>query len=229
MWAVSGLMPHHLRMIDRGDEGEHAADRRQIQVAARLVRLRLDGELDVVALAENVVAQEVDGLAEPLGRLDRILAGVDLDAFAAAPEDEHLRAQVGGHVDGAHHLLRGVQPDGRVGAGEGAVLEDGMIERVGRGHRGLDAPVADGFLHVAEDLIALGGAGGEGEDVVVVKLEAVAVALRQSLDALQGGQFRPGLIAERIAAAVLQTPDAKGELVFFRRSVNVRRHGGFLR
>ena len=155
-----GIDADHLRMIERGDEGQHAADGRQIEVAARLVRLRLDGELDVVALAEDVIAQEVDGLAEPLGRLDRILAGVHLDALASAPEDENLRAQLGRHVDGPHHLLRRVQAHGRVGAGEGAVLEDGMIEGVGGGHRGLDAPVADGFLDVADNLIALGGAGG---------------------------------------------------------------------
>ena len=99
MWAVSGIDADHLRMIERGDEGQHAADGRQIQVAARLVRLRLDGELDVVALAEDVFAQEVERLAEPLGRLDRILAGVDLDALAAAPEDEDLRAQLGGDVE----------------------------------------------------------------------------------------------------------------------------------
>ena len=29
-------------------------------------------------------------LAEPAGRLDRVLAGVHLDALAAAPEDENL-------------------------------------------------------------------------------------------------------------------------------------------
>ena len=100
-----------------------------------------------------------------------------------------------------------------------------MIEEVGGRHRGLDAPVADGLLDVADDLIALAGAGAEGDDVVVVELEAVAVALGQALDALQGRQFRPRLIAERIAAAVLQAPDAEGELVFLGRCVKVRRHG----
>jgi hypothetical protein len=50
-----------------------------------------------------------------------------------------------------------------------------------------------------------------------VELEAIAVSLGQAADALQSGQLRPGLIAERIAAAVLQTPDAKSELVLFGR------------
>src|SRR5262249_61001292 len=56
--------------------------------------------------------------------------------------------------------------------------------------------------------------GAEGHDVVVVELEAVAVALGQAADALQGRQLGPGLIAERVPATVLQAPDAEGKLVF---------------
>jgi len=205
-------------MIERGDERQYAADRGQIQVAARLVRLRLDAELDVEALAQHMIAQEVQRIAEPARGVDRILAGVDLDALAAAPEDEDLGPEFVGDVETAHHLLRGEQAHGGVGAGEGAVLEHGMVvERVRGGHRGLDAGVGHHLLDVAHNAVALAGAGGEGDDVVVVELEAVALALGQSLDAFESGQFRARLIAERIAPAILQAPDAEGELVFFRR------------
>ena len=211
-------------MIDRGDEGQHAADGRQVEVAARLIRLGLNAELDVVIVGQDIFAQEVDRLAEPAGRLDRVLAGIDLDPLAPAPEDKYLRFQLGRDVQRVHDLLGSEGPDGGIGAGEGAVLEDGMIEQVGRGHGGLDAPVADRFLDVLQDLVALPGIGAEGDDVVVMKLEAVAVALGQPADALQGRQLGARLIAERIAAAVLQAPEAEGELVLLGGREKMGRH-----
>ena len=54
-----------------------------------------------------------------------------------------------------------------------------------------------------------------------MKFKAITVALRQTADALQCAHFRPGLVAERIAAPVLQAPDAKGEPVFLRGSIKV--------
>ena len=95
------------------------------------------------------------------------------------------------------------------------------MEGVRGGHRGLDAAVAHGLLDVLEDLVPLGRGGVERHHVVVVKLEAVAIALGQSADAFQRGQLGARHVAERIPAAVLQTPDAKGELVFPGRSVEV--------
>ena len=70
-------------------------------------------------------------------------------------------------------------------------------------------------------LVALRGRRPIGDDVVVVKFEAVTIALGQAADTLQGAQLRPGLFAEGVAAAVLQAPDAEGEPVFFGRSVEV--------
>ena len=58
------------------------------------LRLRLQGELDVVIVADYVLAQEVHGLAEPAAGRHRVLGRVHVHALAAAPEDEHLRAQL---------------------------------------------------------------------------------------------------------------------------------------
>ncbi len=61
-----GIDAHHFGVIERLDEAEHRADRRQIDVAARLVGLRLQRELQVIALVDRVLAEEVDCLAEAL-------------------------------------------------------------------------------------------------------------------------------------------------------------------
>ena len=81
------------------------------------------------------------------------------------------------------------------------------------------------FLTSLENLVALGGAGGERKDVVVVELEAVAIALGETLNAVDGRQFRPGLVAERVAAPILEAPDAEGELILLGRGEVVGRHG----
>jgi hypothetical protein len=78
--ADLGVQAHELGTLERVDEGEGVPDRRQQDVAARLVRLRLDREADVVALADDVVAEEVDGLAVALQRLADVLRGVVLGA-----------------------------------------------------------------------------------------------------------------------------------------------------
>src|SRR5205807_2929922 len=104
------------------------------------------------------------------------------------------------------------------------VLEDRMIEIVRRGHRGFNAPVANRPLEVATNLVALGSRRAEGDDVVVVELEAVTIPLGQPLDAFHCREFRSSLVAKRITAAVLQAPQAKGKLVVPRRRVIVGWH-----
>ena len=44
------VQPDDVAVLELGDEGQRVPDRRQQDVAARLVRLGLDGEPDVVAL-----------------------------------------------------------------------------------------------------------------------------------------------------------------------------------
>ena len=134
-----GIEADHVRMIERVDEREHVADRRQEDVAARLVRLGLERELEVVALRSDVLAEEVERVAEPLERLLRILGGVRLDAFASAPEHVRLRAELHAEVDGAHRLLERVRAHARVVARERAVAEDRIAEQVRRRHRHVHA------------------------------------------------------------------------------------------
>ncbi len=121
--------------------------------------------------------------------------------------------------------MRGESADGRIGAGESPVFEHGMIKEIGRGHGGLDAPVAKGFFQILEDLVALRGRRPERNDVVVVEFEAVAIPLRQAADAIQRTQLWAGLVPERIAPAVLQAPNAEGEFVFFGGSKGGGWHG----
>src|SRR5439155_7140889 len=123
------------------------------------------------------------------------------------------------------HLLCGICPNRRVGAGEGAVLEDRMIEEVCRGHGGFDVPIGQGLLEVAEDLVALRGGRTKWNDIVVVELEAVTIALGQAADRLKGGKLGAGHVAKRIPAAVLQAPAAEREFVLLGRCVKVRWHG----
>ena len=97
--ADLGVEADELGALERVDERDRVAERRQQDVAARLVRLRLDREADVVALVGDVVAEQVDGLAVALERLADVLGRVVLGALAAAPHDEGLRAELGAEVE----------------------------------------------------------------------------------------------------------------------------------
>jgi hypothetical protein len=58
-----------------------------------------------------------------------------------------------------------------------------------------------------------------------MELEAVAVPLGQTADALKGRQLWARLVAEWVPAAVLKAPKAECELVFFGGCVKVGWHG----
>jgi len=78
-------------VVERLDEAEVGAGRRQVDVVPRLVGLGLEREHEVVLLVLHVVGQEVERVAEALARLERALGRVALDALAATPEDVDLR------------------------------------------------------------------------------------------------------------------------------------------
>ena len=59
---ISGFTPDRLGPLEGLDERQRVADRRQQDVAARLVGLGLDREPQVVALVGDVLAEEVEGL-----------------------------------------------------------------------------------------------------------------------------------------------------------------------
>ena len=63
-----GVHADHLRVAEPLDERERVTDGGQEDVAAQLVRLRLDPEAHVVAAVDHVLATEIDGLAVALER-----------------------------------------------------------------------------------------------------------------------------------------------------------------
>ncbi len=73
-------------MVQRLNKGERVADGRQVDVAARLVRLGLEREVQVGALRPGIVAQEVQRLSEAFDAFSGVLRRVRLDALAATPE-----------------------------------------------------------------------------------------------------------------------------------------------
>src|SRR5262249_17802524 len=125
---------------------------------------------------------------------------------------------------GIHYLLRCKSAHAGVRAGKGAVFEHGVIKEIGGSHGRFDTPIADGLLEIAQKLVALGRGSIEGDHIVVVKLEAVAIALGQAADALESAELGTSLVAERIPATILKTPDAEGKLVKLCGSVRGGRH-----
>src|SRR5689334_12363871 len=122
------IEPDHLRMLERLDEGERVADGRKVDVTARLVRLRLEGEPIAVSLRDRVLAEEVQGVPKPAEGVAWILCRVRLRTLASAPEDIDLGAELIAEVHRAHRLLQRVPPDPRIVAREGAVPEGGIAE-----------------------------------------------------------------------------------------------------
>src|SRR5690606_16465172 len=100
------LLVAHLRVqadelgvVERLDEAKGVADGGQQNVAAGLVWLGLNGELDVVAVVDDVLTKDVGGLAVALERDPRVLGEVVLGTLATAPHDEGLCAELGSQVD----------------------------------------------------------------------------------------------------------------------------------
>src|SRR5690606_41113836 len=58
----------HLRVGELVDERQRVAHGGQQDVAARLVRLRLDREAQIVPLADHVLAEQVEGLLHAVDR-----------------------------------------------------------------------------------------------------------------------------------------------------------------
>ena len=208
-----GVDAHHLGVVEGLDEAEEGAGGRQVDVVPRLVGLGLEGEDEVVLPVLDVVGQEVERVAEALAGLERALGGVALDALAAAPEHVDLRPELDAEVDRVHRLLQRVGPHARVVGRERAVLERGVAEEVGGGHRDDDPGVGQGLLEVLHDPVVLGRRGVDRHEVVVVEVDAVGAHLGQQVDDLDRAEDRPHRLAERVAAGVADRPEAERELV----------------
>ena len=198
--------PDHLGMLEHLNEGHRVTDGRQEGVAARLVRLRLDREAQVVALVLGVSAQEVEGLLEPVERIARLLARGALDALTAAPEHIRRSAELSSHVDVAHGLLDRHPTHRTVVRREGAVLEHRMPEQVGRRHRADDAGLVEALLESIKLGATLGFGSPEGHEVVVVEAHPPRTDLGKAPDEVDGIDRRPGCVAEGIAPQVADRP-----------------------
>ena len=208
-----GVHADPLRAVERADEVQRVPDRGQEDVAARLVRLGLERERQVVALLDDVVREHVDRLAVALERVPRILRHPRLGALAAAPEDEHLGVQLGPEVDRQHRLAdRGAAHAAVVGR-ERAVLEHGLAEEVRGGHADAEAGLLQRRLEAGDDAVVLGRGGAVRDEVLVVQRDAPGAELGQlahGVDRVERGAGRP---AERVAAGVADRPQAEGEAV----------------
>ncbi len=215
---------HHIRVCQRIDERQHVADRREEDVAARLVGLGLEREAQRVFLRPHVLAQIVDRVAEPLHGFLRILRRVRLDAFAPAPEDVRLGAELHAEVDGAHGFLQRVVAHAGVVARERSVAKDRIAEKVRGRHRDLHPRFVERPLEVADNAIAVGGARVSRHEVVVVQVDAVRPELRQLAHDARRRHRWPHGVAEGIAADVAHGPKAEGEMMFGLRSVWIGCH-----
>ncbi len=223
--AVREVEPGHLLVADLGvdavqlgtlqalDEREGVADSGQQDVAARLVRLGLDRELQAVALGGHVLAEEVERFLHTVQSDAYVLGGARLGALSAAPGDVRLGAQLGRQVDVADRLAQGVAAHVAVVGGEGAVLEDGVGEEVGGGHRHLHAGRVEGLTEALDVRLALGFGGPEGDQVVVVEGDAVGAELGQALHRLDRVEGTAGGVAEGVPSLPADGPQAEGEPV----------------
>ena len=133
----------HLGVLELVDERQRMADGRQQDVAAWLVRLRLDGEHDRVAAVDDVLAEDVERFLVAVERRPDVLGRARLGALAAAPRDERAGAELGGEVEVVGDLADGEPADVAVVVGEPTVAEHRVREEVGRHHRDAEAGVGE--------------------------------------------------------------------------------------
>ncbi len=186
---------------------------RQQDVAAGLVRLRLDGEADAVALLDHVGGEQVEALAVAVERGLDVLGAVVLGALAATPEDVGLSPQLGGQVEVAHHLAQRVATHAAVVAGEAAVLEHRVGEQVGGDHRDDQAGLGQRVLEPGDLLVALARLGAERHQVVVVERHAPRAELAELVHRLDRVEVGAGRVTERVTGLPADRPQSEAELV----------------
>src|SRR5439155_19008250 len=112
-----------------------------------------------VALLGAVLGEEVEGLLNTVEGDAYILGSAGLGALPAAPGDVGPGAELGRQVDVADRLAQGVAAHVAVVGGERAVLEDGVREEVGGGHRHLHAGRVESLTETLDVRVALGVGG----------------------------------------------------------------------
>ena len=183
-WAK--LRPGHLLVADLGveadqlgvlellDERQRVADGRQQDVAAGLVGLRLDGEAEVVALLEDVAAQDV----EAPRRSGRARPGRPWRRRTPRPRGRPRRRTSARRARRPGRCCRSALRSAKRRTSRSllvkrAVAEDRVREEVRGHHRYVEAGRVERVAHPAEQVLALGvGVGAERDHVVVVEGDA---------------------------------------------------------
>ena len=149
------VQAHDVTVLQLRDEGQRMADRRQENVAARLIRLRLQANLEVVAARLNVGGDRVQALLVAVECRVQVLRRVVLRALASAPHDErrrpHLRSQI--HV--AQDLAQAETADRTVVVRQAAILEDRVREGIRRDHLDDEASRIGRLLHLHDAVVPL--------------------------------------------------------------------------
>jgi hypothetical protein len=100
-------------------------------------------------------------------------------------------------------------------AGQGAVLEDPVVKKVGGGHRTGDVVIRHDFFGLLDDFIAQLEGGPKRDQIVVVVVEPIDVALSKFLDVGDRIQAGPGFFAEGVPTPVGGSPKPEGKAMFF--------------
>ena len=205
--------PDQLRPFEALDERERVPDRRQEDVASRLVRLRFERKPRVVAAIAHVRATEIDGLLVPVERGADIFRGVRFRTLTPTPHDVDGRAQLDAEIDRIERLRDCVAANRRVVRRERAFLEDGVREEIRRRHRHFHAGGVESSPKPLHDLLAFRRGRTGRHEVVVMEAHAVGAEIGEMVDGIDRVERWPGFVAERVAAAIAHRPQPKGEVV----------------
>ena len=215
---------HHFWMIQSGNESEICSRAGHINIATRFVRLGFEREFESILLIKVVFAKVVDGFAEVLDGVIRTTAGVGFSAFAPSPEDENLCSEFRAQIHCTHGLLHRVGAHIGIIGCEGTIAKNRIVEQVHSGHRHNHSMSLAGGLEFANDAVALGGCGVDGNEVVVVEVHTPGADLSEQCYDVVGWNRRTYCFAERITAAVSDGPQPKREFVFRLRIIIATRH-----
>ena len=211
--ADFGVEADHFGVVELVDEGDGVADGGQEDVAAGLVGFGFEGEPQVVALAADVFAQDVEGFAQAVERGGDVLGGFVFGAVHAAPAHVGAGAEFRGAVDVAHDLAQGVAAHVAAVGGEAAVAEDGVAEEVGSDHGDGHAALFERPGEAFDDGVAFRGGAVRREEVVVVEGDAVGAEFAEFPDDVDGVELRAYGLAEGVVAAPSHSPQSEAEPV----------------
>ena len=191
-------------------EGEGVADGGHIGLVGRLIRLRLDPDLDVLIVVEHRVDRLEEALVGQLG----ILGFADVRPFAGEPEHDGLGADGVGDVDALLGAIPGV---GAIGGAVGSVgAVDGLVgEPQTRGDElRREALVGEHRFYLGGlllDLIRLQVIHAR-HDVVVMELHALEAEGAIEGEFLLVGEGLADVAAEGVAA-LADVPGAERESI----------------